>query len=305
MKKILICMAYFGKWPEWMDLFVETCKYNPTIDWLFFTDCPAPENASVNVRYIDMSLSDFGTLVSSKLDISIQFSHAYKICDFKLAYGVIFEDYSSGYDYIGFGDLDVLYGSMRTFLTDDVLIYDLLSFHDYHISGHLCLMKNTTEITRIFQLIPEWKFSMEDASKYHGLDEQKINFFTALPYSIYFKESFNTPLSPLKPWRNGGFSFPCEWYWNRGVLTNNLDVGCEFLYFHFMRYKSVLWMKFLDKGGLKESKKLVCLDYRDMKNGLVVTTSGFYPFKGKFLDPDKMLEIKWIKSESANLHESD
>ena len=31
-KKIIMLMPYFGKWPVWMDLYIESCKWNPSIN---------------------------------------------------------------------------------------------------------------------------------------------------------------------------------------------------------------------------------------------------------------------------------
>ncbi|WP_420882928.1 DUF6625 family protein [Zooshikella ganghwensis] len=40
LKTIAIIIPYFGQWPEWIDLYIESCKHNPSIDWLLFSDCP-------------------------------------------------------------------------------------------------------------------------------------------------------------------------------------------------------------------------------------------------------------------------
>ena len=38
MQKIILIICYFGKLPNYFDLYLETCKYNDTIDFLMFTD---------------------------------------------------------------------------------------------------------------------------------------------------------------------------------------------------------------------------------------------------------------------------
>ena len=41
-----------------------------------------------------------------------------KLCDYKPAYGLIFEDELIGYDYWGFCDTDILLGDIYQFLED-------------------------------------------------------------------------------------------------------------------------------------------------------------------------------------------
>lgn len=38
---LILLMPYFGRWPEWINLFVESCKGNPGVRWRFYTDCGA------------------------------------------------------------------------------------------------------------------------------------------------------------------------------------------------------------------------------------------------------------------------
>ena len=69
LKKICIIIPYFGKWPAWMNYFLLSCKYNTTIDWLFFTDCESPLIKANNLFFYYMSLKDFNQTASSKLAV--------------------------------------------------------------------------------------------------------------------------------------------------------------------------------------------------------------------------------------------
>lgn len=46
--KIAMIVPYFGKWPEWMDLYLYSCSKNPQVDFLFFTDCLVPATVYPN-----------------------------------------------------------------------------------------------------------------------------------------------------------------------------------------------------------------------------------------------------------------
>lgn len=39
MKKAAIIIPYFGKFPEWFNLYLYSCKKNPEVDFIFYTDC--------------------------------------------------------------------------------------------------------------------------------------------------------------------------------------------------------------------------------------------------------------------------
>lgn len=39
---ILKIIPYFGKWLEWIGFYLESCRHNPDIHWLFYTDCEKP-----------------------------------------------------------------------------------------------------------------------------------------------------------------------------------------------------------------------------------------------------------------------
>src|SRR4030095_1360656 len=104
MNKVILLMPYFGRWPEWFFIFLETCRSNNSIDWVFFTDC-GDTRAIPNVRFVHMSLQDMRALACTKLGRPIELTNPYKLCDLRLCYGKIFEEFLQGYDFWGFGDI--------------------------------------------------------------------------------------------------------------------------------------------------------------------------------------------------------
>lgn len=196
-------------------------------------------------------------LISNKLKIKFQSPDPYKLCDIRPAYGNVFDDYIKNYDFYGFGDIDVIYGNIRKFVTSSVLDNDCITFNNKRINGHLCFIRNNETLRSAYQKIPDWKKKMEHP-KYLGIDED--NQFYGIQ-RVFARESFNTPLSPFIPWMNGGFEFPTEWYWKDGKLTNNQDKDCEFLYLHFMRMKFV-WNEKGIKNMVHFNEKKTCHGWR-------------------------------------------
>jgi len=257
-KSIAILTPYFGHWPEWFDLYLESCRHNPDIDWIFISDCTAPSNAPSNTKFIHTSFDDYKSLVSEKLDINFNPSSAYKLCDLRPTFGLIHSDLIKDYDFWGYGDVDVIYGDIRHFYTDAILSkHTTLSTHWNKASGHLFLLKNTAIFHNAFRKIPNWKGIIEDP-KHHGIDESKFSkvflrhkkypawlrkiygLIDPLQRHAYFSEQYSTILSP-QPWFDGQWQHPEEWTWKDGKLHNSTD-SREFMYLHFMNWKSNVWL---------------------------------------------------------------
>ena len=71
-QELIILILYFGKWPEWINLFIESCKWNPEVRWLFYTDCGAAENKAENVGYVHLSFDDYKALARERLGSQIR-----------------------------------------------------------------------------------------------------------------------------------------------------------------------------------------------------------------------------------------
>lgn len=144
MKSICIIIPYFGELPAIFPFWLQSAFRNPTIDFLFFTDGPIVEEK--NIRVYKTTFQEFRTRIQKKFDFPISLSSPYKICDYRGAYGFIFEEEIRSYDFWGFGDIDLIYGNIRSFLTDEILSNHkvLLGF------GHLTIYRNNAECNRFF-----------------------------------------------------------------------------------------------------------------------------------------------------------
>lgn len=147
---LLVC--HFGEWPAWIDRFLLSCAYNPTIDWLIFSDQPAPGGVPANVRIREFSSGEFQRLVNDKLGLDIQLSQPRKVCDYKPLYGHLFERELTDYDYWGYTDLDVIFGDLRRQLTAARLqSFDVLTARREYLVGHFTLWRNTTPIRHLYR----------------------------------------------------------------------------------------------------------------------------------------------------------
>lgn len=140
MNKFAVVIPYFGKFKPSIVLFLESCNRNPSIDWHIFTDCAVPEGISLgsNIKWREATLDTVSFLVKEKLGFQIKLTRAYKLCDIKPFYGIVFADYLDGYEYWGYGDTDVVYGDIVQYLKK----IDYSSYDKINWMGHLCFIRN-------------------------------------------------------------------------------------------------------------------------------------------------------------------
>lgn len=143
MQKIVIIFPYFGNLPPQYRAWRATALYNPTIDFLFFTD--ADMDPAENIIIHKMQFSAFRQIVQEAFDFQITLNRPYKLCEYKQSYGYILQDYIKDYDFWGFGDLDLVYGDLRFFFTEDVLSHKFLLGW-----GHLTLLHNDEDTNTYF-----------------------------------------------------------------------------------------------------------------------------------------------------------
>lgn len=298
MKSILLLMPYFGKWPDWIEFFLESCKANPSVDWLFFTDCGEPENRAPNVHFEPVTLEEYCRRASERIGLEFRTSNPYKLVDLKPAFGLIHADAARGYDFYGYGDVDVIYGDIRRFYADDLLArHQLLSTHRDRISGHLALFENTPRMHEAFRRIPDWRECLQDPAvraldegrftkvflrkKHHSPGLRRLYAWTSSWWRRnYFHEQYSTILSD-RPWHDGSQDYPEVWTWRDGHLTNDADGDREFLYLHFMNWKSDRHLKRPGPAAWPSSPDgIIHMDWRDAgRNGFRITRRGFEPLR--------------------------
>ena len=147
MNKWCIIGVYFGEFPNYIDLWLKSAQKNAFVDFIIFTDAKvtwAPDN----VRLIYFTIEKMKELASRKLGFEVSLERPYKCCDLKPAYGFIFEEYLSDYEYWGHCDFDLIWGDLRSFFDK----YRLELYDKFLSLGHLGMYKNTYENNRRFML---------------------------------------------------------------------------------------------------------------------------------------------------------
>lgn len=141
--RIAMLIPYFGKWPEWMSLYLYTCSRNPQIDFHFFTDCSTPDQTYANTFFHGMTFDEYRAKAKAMTGLDIP-AHADKLCDLKPFLGSIHSDIleEGCYQWWGFGDLDVAYGDISQLVAPTLNPrIELVTSHIYQLAGHFCIIK--------------------------------------------------------------------------------------------------------------------------------------------------------------------
>lgn len=136
-KKVFI-IPYFGKFPNYFQLVLNSCGKNLDFDWLIITDNKDKYDYPKNVHVIYKTFLELKNEIQSKFDFEISLEKPHKFCDFKPTYGYIFEEYIKEYDFWGYCDLDVIFGKLSNFITDSLLS----KYEKLFTYGHMTLYKN-------------------------------------------------------------------------------------------------------------------------------------------------------------------
>jgi hypothetical protein len=196
-----------------------------------------------------MSLQEIQKLASQKLNFKARIDFPYKLCDFKPTYGYIFSDLIKEYDFWGFGDIDVIYGNIRDFISDDLLSScDFICVRDDYVTGFFSLVRNTVTTNMLFTKSKDY-VNVLSKSEYCNFDEcmfYTFNLFTN-KVSIYDIKWDIEPMSYIVKKYNdeklirASFEFfvmeaiPGKMMWDRGTLI--YDNRVELLLYHLIDFK--------------------------------------------------------------------
>jgi len=272
MYSISVILPYFinnnGHWPDYIDWFFASCKANPTVDFFIFTDDESKlkYNVEKNIKVIKMTFAECAALVNEKLDGAV-LTFPYKLCDYKPAYAVIFEDWVKDYDYYGFCDCDLMFGNIREFFPDSFLE----KYDHFLLLGHFQLFKKENRYD--YKLTWPINSKYKDGKTWAIVKESEKNFgwdeWDGVPQlirengiSIYWERKiFSNIYQPKKNGKhlykklidkNDGANRPFQiWQWkNGGIYHINMITKKETpkLYIHFTERR----LKFNSYEGQRE-----------------------------------------------------
>lgn len=242
--KVALVLPYYGSFPNYFQLFLRSVELNTEFEVLLVTDI---ETVGIclpdNVHVVRLSLGDIRDRIASSIPAPLKLDAAYKLCDCKPLYGILFEKELRSYDFWGHCDADMLFGDLSHFVTDEILdSHDKLFTH-----GHFVLYRNEPHVNRL-------------AIEYHdapcGLD-----FAASSSLCCYFDEvgmANIAKLSGLRVYENPAFAditpkvdaltlapvckeenLPGQrFFWRNGCVirtADGLSEATEFMYIHLQK----------------------------------------------------------------------
>jgi hypothetical protein len=171
--RIAILITYFGDWPWYFSFFIHSCKFNAEIDFFIFCDQEIRNSLPDNVTIVHKSLGDIQKITSDKMGFTVSIEFPYKLCDYKPAYGLIFEEYISDYDFWGQSDIDIIYGNLRNFFSDELLsTIDYASVRHDYTTGCFSLFRNNSMVNNLFKMSKDYRhvFTTKDYLAFEELN---------------------------------------------------------------------------------------------------------------------------------------
>lgn len=280
MKSIVIIFPYFGTLPIQYKMWRASALCNPMVDFMFFTD--ADVKSAKNIIVHKMTFSDFQGIAQKAFDFPITLDRPYKLCEYKQAYGLILQEYIKNYDFWGFGDLDLVYGDIRTFLTDCVLEHKFLLGW-----GHLTLLRNDDDANTYFMKQVKGYQNYKDA-----FTTSRITFFDEYGYNgCSDKWRDCRPEDCWLEWRFDNASKPKQSY-----HFNSLTRGWNQVIFEHVDNK--LYMIRFKKGKLEKKESLYAhFQHRGFMKDRVTDYSHFLVTPNAIIDYPKhfvTFRLRWL-----------
>ena len=250
-KSISIVICYFGKLPWYFEYFLHSCKFNPDVHFCIISDNDlSQKEIPSNVFCVKKTLEEIKNIASRRLGFKVGLIDAYKFCDLRPAIAYIFPEYVKGYDFWGYGDIDVIYGNIRTFITDELMSnYDVISVRHDFLPGAFSLFKNNMKISELFKKSKDYIKVFTDP-KHYCFDETNFTyeaFAEGIPVEEINSEieSMTHLVKKLHNQKviNAYFDFhvieglPGKIRWHNGILTYKNSM--EAILYHLIKFKKI------------------------------------------------------------------
>lgn len=248
---IAMLTCWYGDYPWYFPYFIHSCTYNPTVDFIIVTNnLNTISNKPENVKIVYKTPEDIRDLASEKLGFTVNLQYPYKLCDFKPAYGLIFSEIIQRYDFWGHGDIDMVYGNIREFMTEELLSdYDVVSSRHDFITGTFCLYRNVEITNTLFMQSKDYKLVFS-RPEHFCFDECNFLFYELQNgASIFdFPERIQSMTWVVKQAEKEGkirafFDFiiveglPGDVKWDNGIILYKDEF--EGMYYNLIRLKNV------------------------------------------------------------------
>ena len=242
MYKIAIIVPYFGDLPDCFSCWWNSALYNEKIEFWMFTDNDSLKSEG-NIKVEHISFDNFRRYIQSIFDFDINLDKPYKLCDYKPVYGEVFKERLKNYDFWGYCDVDLVFGDICKFISEEVL-----KLHDkIFVEAHISIFKNNPQMNLLFRNLgeyPEYNFteaySTSEACYYDEFRGMELKCIRN-NINVYNDTSLYINVDPQKPYfESDGRKF--IGVWENGKLFAHFEDGekKELMYLHICKRKMEL-----------------------------------------------------------------
>lgn len=240
MKKCIFIIPYFGKIPDYYDLWKKSVAKNSNFTFLIYSDLAFDTDGASNIVVKKITFEQLRKKIQMHFEFKISLKEPYKLCDYKPAYGMIFEEDIRDFDFWGFCDMDLIFGDIGKFITSDILQeYDKILNH-----GHFTLFRNNHTMNRLFlekyDRVMDYRYAFTTDYCCHFDERGTVAFASEFSNTIqsYVAWVFYDVPTNSYPLIHQGEEAVC--IWENGHLTvfrEKEKDGQEILYVHLQKRK--------------------------------------------------------------------
>lgn len=312
MKKIVFIVPYFGKFPEEFNLWLTSCGFNEKFNWIIFTDDHRPFNYPSNVKVVYTTFEETKALYQSKFDFSIALENPYKLCDYKPAYGHLYEDYIKDYDFWGHCDIDLIWGDLEKFITPEILSrYDKV-----FARGHCILYRNNNDVNVWYKTLGEsngidyktvytsnYSYAFDEGGgslNWGGMNKlvkiKNKKYYHEAPFDDICVQYYNFVSGRDFDVDKNSFKKPVAYEYNRGSLfkvmldKNNVIKKYESMYVHFQKRNMKVMVDDVNKADKFIMIPNKFLDWKEIDHEILLNDC-----------KHKLLYIEFLKLRYKNL----
>lgn len=325
-KKLCVIAVWYGKLPEYFRFWERSCGENDRFaDFLLVTD-QNYKPAFSNIHVCNCSIEELRGKISRKLGFAVSLEKAFKICDFRPAYGVIFDEELKGYAYWGHCDLDQVFGDLGMLVNRT----DFDNYDKIGRSGHLTLYRNCEKVNELFRqdgALYGYRTVFENPTNY-AFDERtgicRIAKAQGTSYLNIVGMRADIRVRTRRLEINAAKNYEKQlFYWENGSLYRAFmedgQIHAEpFIYIHFQKKKLRDFCEkmpeafFIGREGFYEKTGEVCeadfdrYNHSDSGIARAKDTAGYYWKKTKdYLNSDKAQKQVWMAQKKIGNEQYD
>jgi len=290
-KRIFICIPYYGAFPNYFQLYLDSAGMNADIlAVILITDIDTSSyTVPANVFVYKMPRQDVqkraAKFIKDVYDKTIApeevLKDNYKFVDFKIVYPILFADMlkelgAGPQDFVGWGDIDLIYGKLSNFIRLEEGYGILGGWH-----GHFTAIVNDEEFKYNFKTIPNYLELITDNSKTFITDEIAYReplkaYLARKSIKVFYTNAHFCDIVP-----------PCFFHLSRpdhAKYTNNFydlyNAKKSIEYFYYDKEKSNLSVKY-DTGETRDvlychlQKRKMALPFLSYEKGYYIQENSF------------------------------